>query len=55
MNQTSKYYGKRCFSSGVGDLYTDPQIHSTSDVDYGEANLGTRGMALFFSSHRCNK
>ncbi|XP_046856694.1 eukaryotic elongation factor 2 kinase-like [Xenia sp. Carnegie-2017] len=40
---------------GVGDLYTDPQIHSTSDVDYGEANLGTRGMALFFSSHRCNK
>lgn len=40
---------------GVGDLYTDPQIHTSDGEDYGEANLGPRGMALFFSSHRCNK
>ncbi|XP_028417391.1 eukaryotic elongation factor 2 kinase-like [Dendronephthya gigantea] len=40
---------------GVGDLYTDPQVHSTNLNEYGEANLGTKGMALFFSSHRCNK
>lgn len=40
---------------GVGDLYTDPQIHTADGKDYGDANLGPRGMALFFSSHKCNK
>jgi len=40
---------------GVGDLYTDPQIHTEDGQGYGDANLGTRGMALFFSSHKCNK
>lgn len=25
---------------GVGDLYTDPQIHTASEDEYGEANLG---------------
>ncbi|CAN8002452.1 unnamed protein product [Ixodes hexagonus] len=39
---------------GVGDLYTDPQIHTAGGEDYGEGNLGVRGMALFFHSHRCN-
>ncbi|CAI8024663.1 Eukaryotic elongation factor 2 kinase [Geodia barretti] len=39
---------------GVGDLYTDPQMHTVDQRDYGEANLGTKGMALFFSSHICN-
>ncbi|KAB7504206.1 Eukaryotic elongation factor 2 kinase [Armadillidium nasatum] len=39
---------------GVGDLYTDPQIHTCSGSDYGDGNLGTRGMALFFHSHICN-
>ncbi|CAI5446771.1 unnamed protein product [Caenorhabditis angaria] len=39
---------------GVGDLYTDPQIHTLIGTDYGDGNLGTRGMALFFHSHRCN-
>lgn len=42
-------------ASGVGDLYTDPQIHTEDGQGYGDANLGTRGMALFFSSHKCNK
>ncbi|PAV72425.1 hypothetical protein WR25_19379 [Diploscapter pachys] len=39
---------------GVGDLYTDPQIHTVLGTDYGDGNLGTRGMALFFHSHFCN-
>lgn len=57
---------------GVGDLYTDPQIHTSLGYEYGgeticfsfkksimpidflEGNLGTRGMALFFSTHECN-
>ncbi|XP_074647472.1 eukaryotic elongation factor 2 kinase-like isoform X2 [Tubulanus polymorphus] len=39
---------------GVGDLYTDPQIHTSEGNEYGDGNLGTRGMALFFHSHVCN-
>ncbi|KAK3882577.1 hypothetical protein Pcinc_013055 [Petrolisthes cinctipes] len=39
---------------GVGDLYTDPQIHTSHGNDYGDGNLGSRGMALFLHSHRCN-
>jgi elongation factor 2 kinase len=39
---------------GVGDLYTDPQIHTVAGAEYGDGNLGTRGMALFFHSHVCN-
>lgn len=39
---------------GVGDLYTDPQIHTAHGSDYGDGNLGVRGMALFFRSHTCN-
>lgn len=38
---------------GVGDLWTDPQIHSAEGV-YGEGDLSMKGMALFFHSHRCN-
>jgi hypothetical protein len=39
---------------GVGDLYTDPQIHTANGHDYGDGNLGCKGMALFFHSHICN-
>ena len=39
---------------GVGDLYTDPQIHTALGEEYGDGNLGTKGMALFFHSHHCN-
>lgn len=39
---------------GVGDLYTDPQIHTAKGDDYGDGNLGCKGFALFFSSHVCN-
>jgi elongation factor 2 kinase len=39
---------------GVGDLYTDPQIHTLSGKAYGDGDLGPRGMAYFFRSHECN-
>ena len=39
---------------GVGDLYTDPQIHTDDGKGYGDGNLGPKGMALFFHSHVCN-
>ncbi len=39
---------------GVGDLWTDPQIHTREGTEYGDGNLGTHGMALFFHSHVCN-
>jgi len=39
---------------GVGDLWTDPQIHTRDGKSYGDGNLGPRGMALFFHSHVCN-
>ncbi|XP_063685588.1 eukaryotic elongation factor 2 kinase-like isoform X2 [Bolinopsis microptera] len=39
---------------GVGDLYTDPQIHTYSGEGYGSGNLATKGIALFFNTHRCN-
>lgn len=29
-------------------------MHTMDQKEYGEANLGTKGMALFFSSHICN-
>jgi len=32
---------------GVGDLYTDPQVHS-NDLQFGDGDLGVRGFALFF-------
>jgi len=38
----------------VGDLWTDPQIHTADGAGYGDGNLGVRGMALFFHSHICN-
>ena len=40
--------------TGVGDLYTDPQVHTSNGQDYGDGNLGIKGMALFFHSHSCN-
>jgi hypothetical protein len=43
-----------CDVQGVDDLYTDPEIQSLVGTDYGEGNLGPKGMALFFRTHRCN-
>ena len=30
------------------------KIHTVSGDDYGDGNLGLRGMTLFFLSHQCN-
>lgn len=35
---------------GVGDLYTDPQVHCRSQK-FGTGDLGRRGMAFFFQSY----
>ncbi|KAJ8612104.1 hypothetical protein CTAYLR_002450 [Chrysophaeum taylorii] len=35
---------------GVGDLYTDPQVHCRSQR-FGTGDLGRRGMAFFFQSY----
>lgn len=39
---------------GVGDMLTDPQVHTRSGEGFGRGNMGLRGMALFFASHECN-
>ena len=39
---------------GVGDLYTDPQFHTVDGEEYGEGNLGPRGMASFLGTHHCD-
>lgn len=43
-----------CDIQGVGDLYTDPQIHSVDGRGFGKGNMGDRGFKKFLSSHRCN-
>eukprot|EP01083_Nonionella_stella_P066821 176295_1 len=43
-----------CDIQGVGDLYTDPQMHSTDGKGFGKGNLGKRGFEEFLKSHRCN-
>lgn len=35
---------------GVGDLYTDPQIHTISGKDYGDGNLGILRQFHFLSN-----
>jgi len=39
---------------GVGEYYTDPQIHTVTGEGYGEGNLGKAGITAFFSKHKCN-
>lgn len=39
---------------GVGDLYTDPQIHTCDGKGFGKGNLGIDGMIKFLSTHQCN-
>jgi hypothetical protein len=43
-----------CDIQGVGDRYTDPQIHSHDGVGFGKGNMGERGVDRFIASHRCN-
>ena len=43
-----------CDIQGVGDRYTDPQVHSCDGVGFGKGNMGERGVDRFIASHRCN-
>jgi len=43
-----------CDIQGVGDLYTDPQIHSLDAKGFGKGNLGVDGIVKFFTTHQCN-
>jgi len=44
-----------CDIQGVGDIYTDPQIHSRDGIGYGKGNLGQKGINNFLATHRCNR
>eukprot|EP01004_Peranema_trichophorum_P006048 NODE_4889_length_1098_cov_48.518974_g4342_i0.p1 GENE.NODE_4889_length_1098_cov_48.518974_g4342_i0~~NODE_4889_length_1098_cov_48.518974_g4342_i0.p1 ORF type:complete len:306 (-),score=61.23 NODE_4889_length_1098_cov_48.518974_g4342_i0:179-1048(-) len=43
-----------CDIQGVGDKYTDPQIHTRDGKGFGKGNLGYDGIMRFFKTHRCN-
>eukprot|EP01084_Bolivina_argentea_P109282 195328_1 len=43
-----------CDIQGVGDLYTDPQIHTFNGKGFGKGNLGIDGMIKFLKTHQCN-
>eukprot|EP01043_Picozoa_sp_COSAG02_P079815 COSAG02_NODE_18663_length_926_cov_1.207981_1_plen_106_part_10 len=38
---------------GVGDLYTDPAVHSIDQQGFGSGNMGPEGMLSFFLTHQC--
>ena len=40
--------------AGVGDLYTDPQIHTIDGRGMGLGNNGSKGIQRWVASHRCN-
>lgn len=44
-----------CDIQGVGDIYTDPQIHSKDGKGYGKGNLGVEGIENFLCNHQCNR
>jgi len=44
-----------CDIQGVGDIYTDPQIHSRNGQGFGQGNLGQEGIQHFLCRHRCNR
>ena len=39
---------------GVGDLLTDPQLHTRAG-NSGPGDGGPRGFGLFFATHKCNR
>ena len=40
---------------GVGDVYTNPQIHTKNGQGFGFGNLGPAGIQQFFQTHICNQ
>lgn len=45
---------KSCAKQGVGDVWTDPQVHTFDGNGYGKGNMGMRGIHAFLQNHRCN-
>ena len=41
-----------CDVQGVGDLYTDPQVHTRDGRGFGKGNMGDRGFDKFLATHR---
>jgi hypothetical protein len=39
-------------SSG-GYVLTDPAFHTKDGAEYGDTNLGIKGIQSFFKSHKC--
>lgn len=51
----TKGRGLVCDIQGVGDLFTDPQIHTDPRDEFPvPGNRGLEGMRDFFMTHRCN-
>jgi len=45
-----------CDIQGVGDCYTDPQVHSVfGGTAFGKGDRGAAGIRDFLSTHKCNK
>eukprot|EP00961_Rhodomonas_salina_P287414 3883398-Rhodomonas_salina.1 len=43
-----------CDIQGVGNYYTDPQIHSHDGEGFGMGNIGQDGIDKFLNTHKCN-
>ena len=43
-----------CDLQGAGDLYTDPQMHTSDGKCCGKGNMGQRGIDKFLSAHKCS-
>jgi len=52
--EASGHYVLICDIQGVGDMYTDPQVHSADGQGFGKGNLGQAGIDKFLKSHHCN-
>ena len=44
-----------CDIQGVGDFYTDPQIHTWDGEGFGMGNLGAEGIQRYLHSHVHNE
>eukprot|EP01112_Ceratiomyxa_fruticulosa_P020423 TRINITY_DN6947_c0_g1_i1.p1 TRINITY_DN6947_c0_g1~~TRINITY_DN6947_c0_g1_i1.p1 ORF type:complete len:435 (+),score=68.14 TRINITY_DN6947_c0_g1_i1:559-1863(+) len=55
--EASKHKILICDIQGVGDLYTDPQMHTVDSEGsrwLGKGDMGARGIAKFLATHQCN-
>ena len=43
-----------CDLQGVGDCWTDPQIHTVDGKGFGKGNAGLQGVRQFMRQHKCN-